>query len=686
MNDLTPAEAEALKVAAEMIDAGIPVFAAAPNPDKPGEYFLPKQWEKTVPSHVWLEKWRPGWALGAVGGHVADFLDFDPRNGGAESRKELEIQGQLPRSFGTQATPSGGTHEVISLTGERKGVVMPGVDLQSGAAEPLHGSHGRGFIFIAPTVRPSKAPETLGQLRAYEWVTPPDFGYLAEFGPGTDDTVEGIVARVHARRAEKPRESAPGAAPGTSSLFSNGGRDAEERAFTRAEAEAFCTPHLAALEAARIGEIEEHANRAAATLSHFVPALWDADFAYAVLLAALDKTAYDPSHPASGWTAGKFRPVLDGRRPPLDNWKAVERVQPDATDVQPAPEDAVEAMLSRMLSAEQMAGKQPPEPLVWGLLDRDTIAALVGMPGSFKSFVALDLAGHVGRGEPWHGMRVEQGEVVYIAAEGERGMTLRVRAWEKVHGPMRGVRFLPEPVQTRDAGAWKVLVEACRRIGPALVIIDTQSMVTIGANENDNGEMNEAIFAFRAIKKATGACVAPVHHTTKTGETTRGAGAQDGAHDTRLKLERVQPRSSMVVRVKDEKQKDMAETGGGFLLMLESVDLGVDPRTGKALSSLVVADDNAFKMAAGQEEPEQWVASSLSVADMVVRALTDHGMDRGITKPEAYAIVLERFYGGVKTRLHKSTWHTAWNRALKHDGVINTGGQRFTFDPLEGSE
>lgn len=351
-----------------------------------------------------------------------------------------------------------------------------------------------------------------------------------------------------------------------------------------------------------------------------------------------------------------------------------------------APSDAVDALMARMLSASEMAQKPAPEPLVWGLLDRDTVAALVGLPGSFKSFVALDLAAHIGQGREWHGRRVERGEVVYIAAEGERGMTLRVRAWEKIHGPMTGVRFLPEPVQTRDRMAWDVLVEACRRIQPAMVVVDTQSMVTLGADENDNGQMNEAMFAFKAIQRASGACVVPVHHTTKTGEGTRGAGAQDGAHDTRLKLVRQEPRSSLVVKLKDEKQKDMAETGDGLTLMLEVVPLGQDPLTGRELSSLVVAEENAFLAAAGTPEPEQWVASSLSVAEMVVQVLTDHGMERGITKPEAHQVVLERFYGGERARLNKSTWHTAWNRALTHDGVVSTGGGRFSFDPLYDSE
>src|SRR3954470_18346723 len=113
--ELTIEEIASLKIAGELIDAGIPVFAAAPNPDRPGHYFLPRAWQQT-PAHDRraLEQWRPGWALAAVGGHAADFIDFDPRNGGTESEKELRLQGQMPRAYGVQSTPSGGTHLIIT--------------------------------------------------------------------------------------------------------------------------------------------------------------------------------------------------------------------------------------------------------------------------------------------------------------------------------------------------------------------------------------------------------------------------------------------------------------------------------------------------------------------------------------------------------------------------------------------
>ncbi len=679
--DITPEETEALKIAGEMIDAGIPVFAAAPNPDRPGTYYLPKEWEKTVPSRTWLDKWRPGWALGAVGGHVADFLDFDPRNGGDQSLKELEIQRQVPRVFGVQATPSGGTHLIISPTGERKSTgFMPGVDLQAGNTEGI----GRGFVYIAPTVRPSKAPETLGQLKAYAWGQPPDLSYLREFGPGADDTLEGVIARVHAVRAtpsELRRNPVQPSATLADSLFVQASRTGA-RGFTHDEAQAFCEPHLEALEKAPIGAIEESANRAAVALAHFVPSHWGADFAMAVLMNALSRTAYDPAHPASGWTAEKFRAVLDGTRPALDGWKAVRTVS--VTEATAEPEsDAVAALLAEMRKPAELIAQDPPKYLIKGLLNMDSESWIIGEPGSKKSFVATDMAAHVAAGLKWQGLKVRQGGVVMIVAEGGGGLGPRLKAWEAEHGGVAmsdRIDILTRPVQAADVQAWAVLREACRRLEPVLVVIDTQARVTVGLEENSAKEMGIYVEAVRSIREATGACVLTVHHTGRKGGDARGSSAIDGAQHTELKVSSA--KGSLEGLLSGEKQKDMA-IADDIELRFAVHDVATD-EDGEAVSSLALISGE-FRKRAGRGDAlvqEAWEKDSPSVTDMVLRALSDHGLDRGVTKSEARAVIVERFYGGVTERLKKSTWTSAWNRALQRDSVVNVGGERFTVVTL----
>lgn len=706
-DQVTPQQTEALKIAEELIEAGVPVFAAAPNPDQPGGYYLPRAWQLTAAgSRAALEQWRPGWGLGAVGGHTADFLDFDPRNGGLESGKELKLQGQMPRAYGVQRTPSGGTHLIITPTGERKATgFMPGVDLQAGAGQPdEHGGYGRGFVWIAPTVRPSKAPETLGQLRPYVWERHPDLDYLAEYS-GADDTLDGVLARVAAHRIMKPRESALSApTAGASQLFGAlAWSGVAARDFTEAEAQTFCAPHLEALEQARIGEIEEHANRAAAALSHFVPAIWTPDFAFAVLSASLAVTDYDPSHPASTWTVEKFRPVLDGRRPPLDNWKAARKVTaaeaagafgavaagPVALPASPQEaQDMVDALLAEMLTPDQIGDQPAPRALIKGLLNLDSCAWVIGAPGSKKSFVVLDMAAHVVRGMPWQGLKVHQGPAVLIVAEGAGGMSNRIKAWQKTYGRIGDqMRILPRPVQVSDVAAWQVLVEACRRLEPVLVVIDTQARVTVGLEENSAKEMGVFVEAAERIRAATGACVMPVHHTGRAGGDARGSSALDGAQGTELKVVR---QDGMTGVLKVEKQKDLEERPE-MPLHFDRVVVGVD-EDGEDVASLVLLEAGAFRDLAGRGEeagPRVYVPTFHDKdlwKQRILDALWLHAPEGGMTKEELRArLEVDLGVTGLK---RNGAFSGAWKHVIELEDsagekvVARPAGQRFELGSL----
>ena len=63
-----------------------------------------------------------------------------------------------------------------------------------------------------------------------------------------------------------------------------------------------------------------------------------------------------------------------------------------------------------------------------------------GRSGSLKSFVALDMGLCVATGLTWHGHATKHGRVVYLAAEGARGLGARAMGWMKTRG-----RDLPEP-------------------------------------------------------------------------------------------------------------------------------------------------------------------------------------------------------------------------------------------------
>ena len=697
----------ALKVAHEFVDAGIPVFAAEQCPPDcpiprhkggPGEYHLPRFWQQTHPSHAQVERWRPGWALGAVGGWKGDFLDIDPRNGGLESEKELRHPAiaQFPRSFGLAATPSGGFHHLISATGERKSTMfMPGLDLQSGGALDHNGTAGRGFVYIAPTVRPSKAADTLGQLRPYVWLRPPDFEALREYA-GRDDSIAGIVGRVRAKRSPSAaREEHPHAAGMPDAftdarLFGPGGEHQGPRAFTMTEARDFVRPFLIRVQEARIGEIEERTNAAAAVLSHFVPSHWDVEAGMGLLSRALTHTAYDPAGP-SNWTVEKFRAVLDGTRPTIDPWPAVLKEERDPVAAldeagEQASEDEVERLIAEMLSLTDVCEQPEQRFLVEGLLNLDSESWVIGAPGSKKSFMVLDMACRVARGEPWQGLDTSMADVIIIAAEGASGMRKRALAWTKEYGALPGnVHVLPRPVQVSDVKAWAVLVEASKRLigqRDGFVVVDTQARVSVGLKENDATDMGYYVAAVGALRRATGACVLTVHHTGRNGGDARGSSAIDGAQDTELKVIKKTP---LTGELRVEKQKDLEEIAP-MPLTFKVVELGLDGR-GKPTSSLVLTND-PFDTEDGKvaDAPEEWEVGHGPAMVQLFKVLRDQGRQGGLTKAEARAAMVERFYDGQTGRLGKSTYYTAWDRGQEKTSatgepvMVNVAGQRWTVD------
>lgn len=205
-----------------------------------------------------------------------------------------------------------------------------------------------------------------------------------------------------------------------------------------------------------------------------------------------------------------------------------------------------------------------PEPLIEHYLDSDTLARLTGKSNHGKSFVALDMALCVASGRAWHGHQVTQGPVVYMVAEGARGIKSRVRAWEWEYNegrPTEGIYFLPTAVQV---GEFPQFIEAVSEVRPALVVLDTQARITVGQDENSAQDMGILVANLESLREATGACVLTVHHLGHQGEHGRGSTAVYGALGTELRVEK--NRNTVVVYT--SKQKDM-EFSRPLTLMME---------------------------------------------------------------------------------------------------------------------
>jgi len=184
---------QALEIARRMASAGIPLFLAPPD-DSPVGFRFPTGWQRTEADPSVVDQWREGWALCAVGGHGIDFVDIDPRNGGAESYASLN--GTAPRAYGWTSTPSEGFHSFVHNLGVRSlnGAYL-GVDVKAGDDAGV----GRGFVFLPPTVRASKVD---GVVRPYTWFQALDLEKWA-LDQGKDQSGAGLAEHVRRRHAEK---------------------------------------------------------------------------------------------------------------------------------------------------------------------------------------------------------------------------------------------------------------------------------------------------------------------------------------------------------------------------------------------------------------------------------------------------------------------------------------------------
>ena len=240
--------------------------------------------------------------------------------------------------------------------------------------------------------------------------------------------------------------------------------------------------------------------------------------------------------------------TVHDRHEPEDDFDAVE------TD------DAPRQSRWRFLSVEELESLPPPRWLVPGILVEGSIAAIYGAPESGKSFLAVDLSMSVASGVAWHGRPVEQGGVLYVAAEGAPGLGKRVRAW-KVDRSATGRRvafsLMRDPINmATDAEAREFARTVAAELGDLrLVVVDTLNQTAAGADENSAQDMGRYIAGMKRLRDATGATVVVVHHSGKDeSKGMRGSTALLGAMDTTVEVARATHGNSKEVRIR--KQKD----------------------------------------------------------------------------------------------------------------------------------
>jgi hypothetical protein len=269
------------------------------------------------------------------------------------------------------------------------------------------------------------------------------------------------------------------------------------------------------------------------------------------------------------------------------------------------------------------------EWLVRGFLGADESSAYYGKPGDGKSVLVEDMALHIAAGREWHGRKVKQGSVVYVALERKKLVERRAIAFRLEHG----LTDLPFAIvggvhDFRDPETALRLAEIVRDVKAAtghpvvLIVIDTLSRALCGGDENSPKDMGAIVHATSILQERTSAHILWVHHMPLEGaERMRGHGALLGALDTTVHVARGETvRAATVVKAND------AEEGEQIVFTLKSVVIGLDADQQETTAPVVVPVEGA---------PRQAVKSGrlTKAAQTALRALTEAILEQGSQPP-----------------------------------------------------
>lgn len=278
-------------------------------------------------------------------------------------------------------------------------------------------------------------------------------------------------------------------------------------------------------------------------------------------------------------------------------------------------------------SAARDWGPEPPKSqfgaIPWADVDKVTIrqdwlvsdflfcgdiGMIYGASGSGKSFLAVDMGLSIARGVPFLGKDTRKGGVLYQAGEGGKGLVKRLRAYKQEHRVTENLPFVLLPARldlfSHDGDTEAFIAEclAWKAVLPeplSLIVIDTFSTASPGANENASEDMSRLIRAGEDINKATGAALLWVHHKNAAGDRERGHTSLRANIDTAIEVikdEETSHRTARLAKLKD------GEDGLKLTFDLHPVTVGVYD-DGKPITSCVVVPAQAETDRAGRRRP-----------------------------------------------------------------------------------
>jgi hypothetical protein len=278
------------------------------------------------------------------------------------------------------------------------------------------------------------------------------------------------------------------------------------------------------------------------------------------------------------------------------------------------------------------------DELIERLLTSGAMSVIYGDSNSGKTFLGIDIGAAVARGITWMDRKVEPGMVVYLASESPASVRRRLRAYQR-HHEVKIPNFaiiedpvdLCGPVDTARLIKQVRALEKLRGVKCRLIIGDTLSRLTAGANENSAEDMSLVVQNSDRIRDQCAAHFMLIHHTGKnTANGMRGWSGMRAAIDTEIEVVDFSELGTHSAEI--TKQRDIPGKGDRIGFRLQVVEMGVS-KWGKPVTSCVVIGEVAPKKQTGKRPSE--------IAGAVIEVLTSRGS--GMRKAEMVKHLEDRY-------------------------------------------
>lgn len=233
----------------------------------------------------------------------------------------------------------------------------------------------------------------------------------------------------------------------------------------------------------------------------------------------------------------------------------------------------------RLLTLADARTSPPRRYLLHGLLAPGEMSLWWGAPKCGKSFLLLWIAYSLALGRSVWGRTTQACRVLYVAAEGEGGLALRLTALSDALGDA-GDRFHYIAQRTTvgpPADDLSDVIEAAQAIGAEMIVLDTLARTFGDGDENTARDMGGFVKNVDRLRADTKAHVVVIHHGTKEGGSSRGSGALLGAADLIVKVTKGlngEPSAATVEAAKDDADGAVL----GFRLRAVEMTCGAETR------------------------------------------------------------------------------------------------------------